>query len=93
MIKELSVDFEVKECCQALGVSRSGYYRWHKAEPSRRQKENAELVEQIKEVFEANKGRYGSPRITKELRQPRPQNSRTPSAATTREPSFPVQTN
>lgn len=69
MIKELSVDFEVKECCQALGVSRSGYYRWHKAEPSRRQKENAELVEQIKEVFEANKGRYGSPRITKELRQ------------------------
>jgi hypothetical protein len=51
MIKELSVDFEVKECCQALGVSRSGYYRWHKTEPSRRQKENAELVEQIKEVY------------------------------------------
>ena len=63
------MDFEVKECCQALGVSRSGYYRWHKAEPSRRQKENAELVEQIKEVFEANKSRYGSPRMTRELRQ------------------------
>ena len=73
MIKELSVDFEMKECCQALGVSRSGYYRWHKAEPSRRQKENVELVGQIKEVFEANKGRYGSPRITKELRQQAPE--------------------
>ena len=69
MIKELSVDFEVKECCQALRVSRSGYYRWQKAEPGRREKENAELLEQIKGVFAANKSRYGSPRITRELRQ------------------------
>jgi putative transposase len=69
MIKELSVDFEVKECCQALRVSRSGFYRWQQAEPSRREKENAQLVEQIKEVFAANKSRYGSPRVTRELRQ------------------------
>ena len=69
MIKELSVDFEVKECCQALRVSRSGYYRWQKAAPGRREKENAQLFEQIKEVFAAHKSRYGSPRITRELRQ------------------------
>ena len=69
MIKELSVDFDIKECCEALRVSRSGYYRWGRAEPSRREKENAELVEQIREVFEANKSRYGSPRVTRELRQ------------------------
>ena len=69
MIKELSVDFEVKECCQALRVSRSGYYRWQKAEPGRREKENAQLFEQIKEVFAAHKSRYGSPRITRQLRQ------------------------
>jgi len=69
MIKELSVDFDIKECCAALRVSRSGYYRWGRAEPSRREKENAELVEQIREVFEANKSRYGSPRVTRELRQ------------------------
>jgi putative transposase len=36
---------------------------------SQREKENAELVEQIREVFEANKSRYGSPRVTRELRQ------------------------
>jgi hypothetical protein len=47
MIKELPVDFEIKECCEALRVSRSGYYRWRLAEPSRREKENAELVEQM----------------------------------------------
>ena len=69
MIKKLSVDFDIKECCEALSVSRSGYYRWRRAEPSRREKENAELVEQIREVFEANKSRYGSPRVTRELRQ------------------------
>jgi putative transposase len=69
MIKELSVDFEVKACCQALRVSRSGYYQWQKAEPGWREKENAKLLEQIKKVFAANKSRYGSPRITRELRQ------------------------
>ena len=63
------MDFDIKECCEALRVSRSGYYRWRRGEPSRREKENAELVEQIKEVFEANKSRYGSPRVTRELRQ------------------------
>src|ERR1700730_6933098 len=41
MIKKLSVDFEVKACCEALRVSRSGFYRWQQAEPSRREKENA----------------------------------------------------
>ena len=63
------MDFEVKACCEALRVSRSGFYRWQQAEPSRREKENAQLVEQIKEVFAANKSRYGSPRVTRELRQ------------------------
>ena len=54
------MDFEVKECCEALRVSRSGFYRWQKAEPSRREKENAQLVEQIKEVFAANKSRMAA---------------------------------
>jgi hypothetical protein len=47
MIKELSVDFDVKACCEALSVSRSGYYRWQQAESSRREKENAQLIEEI----------------------------------------------
>jgi hypothetical protein len=50
-----------------------GFAQWvlsmARAEPSGRAKENAELVEQIREVFEANKSRYGSPRVTRELRQ------------------------
>jgi len=69
MIEELSVKFPIKECCQALEVSRSGYYQWLKLEPSQREKEDAELLKQIVEVFEANKERYGSPRVTRELQE------------------------
>ncbi len=69
MIEELSVEFGIKECCQALGVSRSGYNQWLKPEPSQREKEDVELLEQIVKVFEANKQRYGSPRVTQQLRQ------------------------
>jgi putative transposase len=69
MIRTLSVEYGIKECCEALRVARSGYYQWKKAKPSQREREEAELVEQIKEVFEANKGRYGSPRVRQALRQ------------------------
>src|SRR5258708_11210319 len=60
---------ESRECCEALRVSRSGYYQWKKAEPSQREREEAELVEQIRRVFAGNKGRYGSPRVREALRQ------------------------
>ena len=53
----------------ALSVSRSGYYQWVGAEPSLRAKAEEKLLEQIVEVFAANKERYGSPRVTRELRQ------------------------
>ena len=69
MIEELSVEFAVRECCEALSVSRSGYYQWKESGQGQRAKENAELMEQIQEVFAANKGRYGSPRVTEQLRQ------------------------
>jgi putative transposase len=69
MIRTLSVEYGIKECCEALRVSRSGYYQWQKAEPSQRDREEAELVEQIRRVFAANKGRYGSPRVRQALRQ------------------------
>lgn len=69
MIRTLSVEYGIKECCEALRVCRSGYYQWKKAEPSQREREEAELVKQIRRVFAANKGRYGSPRVRQALRQ------------------------
>jgi len=50
-----------------LGVSRSGYYAWLGRKPSQREKESQELLRLIIQVFEDNYGRYGSPRIWREL--------------------------
>ena len=69
MIKELSVQFPVKECCVALRVSRSGYYQWVGREQSLRAETNAELWKEIQRVYDEHRGRYGSPRITQQLRQ------------------------
>ena len=48
--------------------SRSGYYQWQKTELGPRAQANRRLGEQIGEVFEAHKGRYGSPGVTRALR-------------------------
>ena len=53
--------------CKVLKVSRSGYYGWLEHRPGKRAKENAATLEQIKALFSASKGRYGSPRITSDL--------------------------
>jgi putative transposase len=50
--------------CRALGVSRSGYYAW-KERPVR----HDQLAPQVEEVFWQNSRRYGSRRITAELRE------------------------
>src|ERR1700745_864373 len=69
MIEELSVQFPAKECCVALSVSRSGYYQWVGREQSVRAEANAALSKEIERVYHEHKGRYGSPRITQQLRQ------------------------
>jgi len=53
--------------CQVLSVSVSGYYAWYKRLPSRHNREDAELAEQVKTVFQANRRVYGSPRVHAEL--------------------------
>lgn len=60
--------FPVEKMCPILGVSKSGYYKWLKAQPSKRAIENQELTERIKQAHQRSKGAYGSPRITEELR-------------------------
>jgi len=54
--------------CRVLQVSRSGYYRWLKRKPSPRQLDNQRLDAEIREIYDASKQRYGSPKITQELR-------------------------
>lgn len=53
--------------CEALGVSRSGYYAWRGRPLASRVREDAELVVEIKAACSAGRGNYGSPRVHREL--------------------------
>lgn len=61
--------FAVKRMCRALNVSRSGYYAWRARPTSRRAQANEQLVVQIRQVFQASRHTYGSPRIHAVLRR------------------------
>jgi len=53
--------------CQALRVSRSGYYAWRTRPESRRTRQDRELTRTIRLVHAESDGTYGSPRIHAEL--------------------------
>lgn len=60
-------DYPLTELCEALAVSRSGYYAWRERQPSLRQVANARLLEEIQELRRGAEVAYGSPRMTVEL--------------------------
>lgn len=53
--------------CQALQVSRSGYYAYVKRPPSKRSIENEKLLQTIRKIHENSRRIYGSPQITNNL--------------------------
>lgn len=58
----------VRTLCRVLEVSRSGFYAWCSRAASKRAVEDRRLMAQIEAVFAEHRARYGSPRITRELR-------------------------
>jgi putative transposase len=56
------------EMCEALGVSRGGFYDWMARPESTRAKANRELVVHIRTSFEQSQKTYGSPRVLLDLR-------------------------
>ena len=55
--------------CRVLAVSSSGFYAWAYRSASRRERHNAGLLQQIRQVHVASRGLYGSPRIHAQLRR------------------------
>jgi helix-turn-helix protein len=55
--------------CRALGVSQSWVYKSINRVPTARQQRRARLDEEIRRLFTASGGTYGSPRITDDLRE------------------------
>ena len=54
--------------CRALGVSRSWFYKWKSASRGPRAERRRRLAAEVKRLFEAHGGKYGSPRVTDDLR-------------------------
>jgi transposase InsO family protein len=54
--------------CRVLGVSRSGYYAWWRRTESKHSQWDRQLKVEVQESFAQSRGRYGSPRIYRELK-------------------------
>jgi putative transposase len=66
-IEQYKHEFPIVVMCDVLGVSESGFYAWRKRPASQRTREDAQLTQAIRQVFLTHQGRYGSPRIHREL--------------------------
>ncbi len=62
-------NYKVAWLCEALLVSRSGYYAWKegRTRPGPRQLENLRLRGRIQEEFKRSRQTYGSPRLAQAL--------------------------
>lgn len=58
----------VKCLCEALAVSRSGYYDWTHREESNHSKKDKQLLIDIKRIFDKSRGVYGSTKVHLKLR-------------------------
>src|SRR5699024_11818546 len=64
-IKKLQKEgFKIIHLCEVLGVSRAGYYKWLKRQPTASEKRLQKLIDLILQVYEEHKGIYGYRRIT-----------------------------
>jgi putative transposase len=67
-IEQHKHEFPIVVMCKILGVSESGFYAWRKRPTCQCKQENAQLTQEIRQVFVMHRGRYGSPRIHIELK-------------------------
>ena len=68
LIDAAKKEFPVQRLCKVLGVSQSGYFAWKDRPACRRQKEDMVLLAHIRSAFALSNATYGSPRMTRELR-------------------------
>jgi hypothetical protein len=59
----------VAECCRALRVSPSGFYAARDRPPSARTQRDQQLRVQVRASHAASRGRYGRPRVWKDLQE------------------------
>lgn len=68
LVDKAKKEFPVHRLCRVLGVSQSGYFAWKGRPACRRQHEDMVLLAHVRSAFALSNGTYGSPRMTRELR-------------------------
>ena len=68
-MKDNSVRYSIQKMALTLKVSPSSYYAWLNRKPGQHELRDAELLLEIKQIFEEKRKLYGSPRIYKVLRR------------------------
>ena len=48
----LSRDYAIKDLCEVMGVSRAGFYKWKKHDPSPRDNKREDVIAKVKQVHE-----------------------------------------
>lgn len=76
LVERLRDRHSVKRLCTVLGVSRSGHYARRQQREPVRIREDRRLKQEILAVHAATGGRYGTPRIERQLRREGTQTSR-----------------
>jgi putative transposase len=66
-VKDNSDSFPVVAMCCAFQISKSGYYRWLKAEPGVRTQRSLRIRASVKQVYEESNQIYGSYKIADQL--------------------------
>ena len=61
--------YPVRVLCEALGISRSGFYAWKKRPPATRVASDEQLAVEIAATHAKSTRRYGSPRVHRALRK------------------------
>lgn len=67
-IRAERANFSISLMCRVLEVSRSGFHAWLGRVPSKRRRQDDELVPHIRKIHKRSKASYGVPRIHAQLR-------------------------
>lgn len=69
LVRAEAAEFSVRRVCRLLKVSTSGYYRWRRAEPAARARDELRLTAKMRAIQKQTDGVYGSRRMRTELNE------------------------
>jgi transposase InsO family protein len=61
--------YGVSRLCRTLKVSRSGFYKWSRSGPSKRERDDVRLRAKVAAIHKESRKTYGSPRVHAVLRE------------------------